>query len=166
MAMIFLSLQVAPADADAALDITSDLGYEARLIRDIGDDNALVLVQTLTIDDVALSANAAEQEVRDRVASALKEHGIEHRLIGSGADESSITRSLFTIRPLGAPEHVSTLQIRAGNRAEFEDRLASLNHLLKDEDWPPRDLVGFEVVVEGLAAGDPDVQEPPFLPKR
>ncbi|AZH79309.1 hypothetical protein CSX12_13075 [Microbacterium sp. Y-01] len=164
MATIFLSVRVALDDVDEMLDVASGLGYEARPIGG-RRGSTLVLFETMTVDE-ATGEGAAEQQVRERVAAALAEHDIEHEVIGSGADASSITKSLFTIRPIGATDETNTLEIRADNRAEFEQRLAAVRSLFSREPWPSQDLVGYEVTVEGLAAGDPDVQRPPFLPKR
>lgn len=164
MATIFLTVRVALDDVDEVLRVASGLGYEARPIGG-RRGSTLVLFETMTIDE-ATDEGAAEQQVRQRIAAALAEHDLEHELIGSGADASSITKSLFTIRPIGAIDETDSLEIRADNRAEFEQRLAAVRSLFGGEPWPSQDLVGYEVTVEGLAAGDSDVQHLPFLPKR
>ena len=164
MATIFLTVRVALDDVDKVLRVASGLGYEARPIGG-RRRSTLVLFETMTIDE-ATDEGAAEQRVRHRVATALAEHGLQHDLIGSGTDASSITKSLFTIRPIGATDEIDSLEIRANNRAEFEQRLAAVRSLFSGDPWPSQDLVGYEVTVDGLAAGDPDVQHLPFLPKR
>lgn len=163
MATILLTVQTSPDDVDNAVSVAAALGYEARPIG--GQSSNLILVEAMTVDEDAATAVLQEQ-VRQAVTNALTEHGVQHQLIGIGADSSSITKSTFTIKRTGAVDGANDLEIRADGRKEFEQRLAALHHLLGAEDWPPQDLNGHEVIVEGLAAGDPDLQKPPFRPKR
>lgn len=168
MATILLTVQTSPRDVDDAVSAAAALGYEARPVG--GQSSNLILIEAMTIDEDADTQDAAttalQEQVRRAVTTALTEHGIQHQLIGIGADSSSITKSTFTIKRTGAVDGANDLEIRADGRKEFEQRLAALHHLLGAEDWPPQDLTGYEVIVEGLAAADPDVQKPPFRPKR
>ncbi len=163
MVTLLLTAQLSPHDAGEAVSIADRLGYQARQIG--GQNSGLILVEAMIIDEDADIAVQQEQ-VRTAVTTGLTQHGIPHQVVGIGADESSVTKSTFTIRRIGDVEGENDLTIRADDRGEFEQRLTALHDLLGAEDWPPQDLAGCEVTVEGLAAGDADVQQPPYRPNR
>lgn len=165
MVTILLTAKVSPDDVDDAVKVAANLGYEARPIGGVVGTEALVLFETLALDEET-DNQALQEQVSQQITAALTEHGVPHQLVGVASDNSSITKSTFTIRPIGATDSESDLEIRANNRREFEQRLGTLHYLFGGEEWPPQDLNGHQVIVEGLAAGDPDVQQPPFIPKR
>lgn len=126
---------------------------------------ALVLFETLEIDEDA-DNNALQEQVCEQVATTLTERGISHQIVGVAADNSRMTKSTFTIRPIGTTDDEADLLVRADNRQELEQRLGALHYLFGGEEWSPQDLNVYQVIVEGLAVGDSDVQQPPFVLKR
>lgn len=139
MATILLTVRTSLHDVDEAVSAVTSLGYEARTIG--GQNSNLILIEAMTIDEDAGTEDPAtamlQKQVRQAVTTALTEHDIQHQLIGSGADRSSITKSTFTIRQTSAIDGANDLEIRADGRREFEQRLAALHQLLSGEGWPP-----------------------------
>ncbi len=161
MATILLTVLVDRADADATLEVGARLGCGARVIGDPDRAEPIVLLESLVVEDDKRAAEA----LRANVERTLDGEGIGHRVLGCVVTDSGMTTSVFTVRPLRAEGASEPLTIRANDRAEFESRLSALRLLFHGEAWPGPGLDGYEVTVEGLAAGDPDVQEPPFVPK-
>lgn len=161
---ILLTAKMLPDDADEAVSVAATLGYEARPIGGVIGTDILVLFETLTIDEGS-DGDANQEQFRQHITTVLTEHGIQHQVVSVAVDDSSMTKSTFTIRPIGVVDADAELEVRADNRRDFEQRLAALRHMFHGEEWPPPGLDGYEVSVEGLAAGDPDLQQPPFIPK-
>lgn len=160
MAVIILTMRVRREDAPAVVDVVSSLGGQARHVDEPDAPTALVIGESLILDD---GVQAAEHDLVERLETTLRRQNITADILGHGVHDSSFTTSRFTVRAIGAGEEdEEPLVIFAEDRAEFIERLTALRTLFRDEPGPPADLAGYEVTVEGLAASEPDVQRPPF----